>query len=45
VPVDLLVYTEDEWQILQSRGRRLSREVVRWVYDPTGEGPAAGRRS
>jgi predicted nucleotidyltransferase len=36
VPVDIMVYTRDEWIKLIARGGRFSRVVeheVRWVYD------------
>jgi len=35
VPVDLLVYTQDEWQSMRQRGDRFPRQVeaeVVWVY-------------
>ncbi len=30
VPVDLLVYTEEEWKKLEKEGRRITKEV-RWL--------------
>ncbi len=32
VPTDVLVYTEEEWHSLSQRGRRMSKQVVNWVY-------------
>jgi predicted nucleotidyltransferase len=41
VPADLLVYTEEEWEIVVSRGRfgeMLQREAV-WVYERGCQNP------
>lgn len=41
VPVDLLVYTQEEWERLDpaSRFGRLLREEVRWVFEREGPYP------